>query len=984
MADTARATRAAPTRRDAVMEAIAFAAERLLLSDDWRRVADDVLDRLGTAAGVSRACVTENSVDEDGRELSTIVAEWCAAGIAPTIGDSAVSPVAWEDGFGRWVPAMLSGQAVVGAVADFPEGEVRYLRAQDILSLAYFPVTVDGAWWGCIGFDDCLGERDWVATDLEGLRTAATLLGAAIQRQRQEERVRAAEVRYRGVVESIPAVTYIDEPTGLPAPEAARVTFVSPQIEEMLGYPAARFTDDATFWFSLMHPEDHLRLEAVEAFSVDDLAPFDEEYRMRHADGRWIWVKDTSTAVLRHDGSLAYFQGFMIDITERKVAEERLRQAQQRLEILIDHMPAVVYVESPDAAPEKFYLSNQVEQLFGYTAEEWTWTEDFWIDRVHPEDRARVVEMDDVTEDDKHPFAADYRFKRADGAYRWVHDEAVFVSTPDGVGYWQGFIFDITARREAEEQLKEAERVLRATVEHLPAVVYRQSADLDEHKQYISPQVDAILGVSAEEWNATPDFWETRLHPDDRTTAMAESARTAATREPYSIDYRFRRGDGTYVWVHDEATFVQEDERREAFWQGFIIDISARKEAEQQVREAELKFRTIVEQNPAIIYTQEFDDSSPSVSRTTYVSPRQTEVFGYTTEEVLSDPTMWARMIHPVDRERVVSADLDTNAGPSDRYSQEYRMLAKDGRVVWVRDEAQLVSIEGRPPFWQGFMLDITERRDAEEQLARALGVEREATKRLRALDEMKNTFLQAVSHDLRTPLAAILGLAITLERGDVHLDEADAKDLARRIADNARRLDRLVMNLLDLDRLARGIVTPKLQPTDIGSLVRRIVAESELIADSRLQTDIQPVVVRADASKVERVIENLLSNTARHAPATSTVWVRVRPDPGGALLLVEDDGPGVAPELRETVFEPFRQGPDAPAHSPGVGVGLTLVRRFAELHGGRAWVEDRDGGGASFRVFLPADPPPAPPAMRSGLGDEPPPGDPADGSSTP
>ena len=110
-------------------------------------------------------------------------------------------------------------------------------------------------------------------------------------------------------------------------------------------------------------------------------------------------------------------------------------------------------------------------------------------------------------------------------------------------------------------------------------------------------------------------------------------------------------------------------------------------------------------------------------------------------------------------------------------------------------------------PYWQGFLLDITERKEAEEQLARALEVEREATQRLRALDEMKNTFLQAVSHDLRTPLAAILGLAITLERGDVHLDEDDAKDLARRIAGNARRLDRLVTNLLDLDRLARGIV---------------------------------------------------------------------------------------------------------------------------------------------------------------------------------
>ena len=436
-----------------------------------------------------------------------------------------------------------------------------------------------------------------------------------------------------------------------------------------------------------------------------------------------------------------------------------------------------------------------------------------------------------------------------------------------------------------------------------------------------------------------------------------EADRTLA---PYAGEFRFRAADGRWVWVHDEASFVREPDG-EGFWQGFMLDITQRKEAEQQLREAELKFRTIVEQNQAIFYTQEIDPEDPSVSRTTYIAPGNTDMLGYTLDEVIADPTLWRRITHPDDRDRVFAADADSNREDSDeRFSLEYRMIAKDGRIVWVQDEAVLVHLPGKPAYWQGFLLDITERKEAEEQLERALSVEREASQRLRALDEMKNTFLQAVSHDLRTPLAAILGLAITLERGDVHLAEDDSRDLAHRIADNARRLDRLVMNLLDLDRLARGIVAPKLEPTDVGDLVARIVEESDLIPEARLATDLRPVVVPLDTAKVERIVENLLANTARHTPSHANVWINVRPvsAPDGVVIAVEDNGPGVPEELREVIFEAFRQGPEAPQHSPGVGVGLALVQRFAEIHGGRAWVEAREGGGASFRVFLPSTPP--------------------------
>ncbi|MCI0636970.1 MAG: ATP-binding protein [Actinobacteria bacterium] len=376
---------------------------------------------------------------------------------------------------------------------------------------------------------------------------------------------------------------------------------------------------------------------------------------------------------------------------------------------------------------------------------------------------------------------------------------------------------------------------------------------------------------------------------------------------------------------------------------------TARARAEDALGEAE-RYRLLVERGPFVIYVQEIDpDSGASV--TTYLSPANEALVGYSKEEVEADPSLWTRLIHPEDRERVLSRDMETNTSGED-FTLEYRMVHKDGRFVWVQDVATLVEVAGRRS-WQGFMLDITGRKEAEAKLARALEVEREATHRLRGLDEMKNTFLQAVSHDLRTPLAAILGLAVTLERTEVELGAEEMHDLARRIATNARKLDRLVTDLLDLDRLARGIVEPKLLPTEVSAIVRRVVSESELSVAGRVQVDAVSVTVSVDPAKVERIVENLLANAGRHTPADARVWVVVEPTEIGVRIRVEDEGQGVPAQMREAVFEPFRQGPGAPEHDPGVGIGLALVARFAELMGGRAWVEERAGGGASFRVEL-------------------------------
>lgn len=402
---------------------------------------------------------------------------------------------------------------------------------------------------------------------------------------------------------------------------------------------------------------------------------------------------------------------------------------------------------------------------------------------------------------------------------------------------------------------------------------------------------------------------------------------------------------------------------------GAAIDNAVRLAAARQelaeLAQSEARYRTLFEELPALIYTEAYAIGGSWLLE----SPGVEDLVGYTPEES-GQPGFWKTILHPDDRERVLAEDRRVEL-TGDPWRMEYRSIARDGHVVWLRDHAVLVhGGPGEPSFWHGFVIDITEQKLAEQAMREALEREQQATRQLQALDETKNVFLSAVSHELRTPLAAIVGIALTLQRAGSSLAEDDGADLVDRLAANAGKLDRLLSDLLDLDRLNRGIVTPKLRPTDLAALVTRIAAEWETARPLKLA--VEPVVAWVDPAKVERIVENLLANAARHTPPDTPVWVRVARQAQGVLIAVDDAGDGVPPQLRATLFEPFHQGPEVPTHAPGVGIGLTLVARFAELHGGRAWVEERTGGGSSFRVLLPdpsaAEAVTAPPQRHDGV----------------
>jgi PAS domain S-box-containing protein len=497
-----------------------------------------------------------------------------------------------------------------------------------------------------------------------------------------------------------------------------------------------------------------------------------------------------------------------------------------------------------------------------------------------------------------------------------------------------------------------AEHRYRTLVEGMPVVTYVSGAphETTAAHRYVAPSIRELLGYSQDEWVADPDLWKKRLHPEDREAVVAEVDRAHDSVTPFRMEYRMMTKDDRVVWVRDEAVVVERGRRgRWNVWQGFLMDITERKQAEERFLVAESRYRSLVETIPAVTYVDLVDE----LSTTVYVSPQIESMLGYTPKQWREDSTLWMRAVHSNDLNRVVEAAVRHNQ-TGEPYDEEYRIRAADGRWLWVRDQATIVrSEDGRTRVSQGVMFDVTERKLAEEALRESEQREREAAERMRNLDEMKNTFLEAVSHELRSPLTSILGVAVTLENQE--FPEAERRDFLDRLAANARKLDRLLRDLLDIDRLSRGIMTPQYHAVDLGALVQRTVENFDVPASRTVRVDEASVIVQADAPKVERIVENLLSNAIRHTPPGVGVWVHVRNEDGGVLLVVEDDGPGVPRHLQKAIFEPFRQGPTASPHSPGTGIGLSLVAMFAELHGGKAWVEERDGGGASFRVFLPS-----------------------------
>lgn len=614
----------------------------------------------------------------------------------------------------------------------------------------------------------------------------------------------------------------------------------------------------------------------------------------------------------------------------------------QGLDQLVQSLDAIVWEADPRTLRFSF-VSRRAGDILGFAPDHWISEPGFFASRIHDEDREDVVAAYREAVRTGVDHNLEYRVIAADGHTVWVRDRVQVERGEHGEPLsLRGIMVEVTARRTAETRLQDSEERYRRLVEHSPDAIMVHSdgiivfANMQAASLLGATDPDDLIGMPAVDL----------VHPDSRESVATRMREEEAGTSVGLLQERFIRRDGSTVDV--EVAGIPFRYNGKPAGQIVARDISQRVQIERRLHDTEEKFQTLVEHIPAILYIDH-----PGISdETIYISPQIEHILGISAQAWMHDDDLWETHLHPDDRDAAVGA-YRSGVAAGEPFSSDYRLVTPKG-TFWIRDDAVVLTESDGLTIVQGVMFDITEQKLAEAALIATGQREREAGDRLRELDSMKNTFLAAVSHELRSPLTAVLGLALTLEQQD--LDADDRADLVHRLASNARKLDRLLTDLLDLDRLSRGAVALSLHQTDIGALVQRTVELTDVLHPRHVTVEAPSIFIAVDGAKVERIVENLLVNTTRHAGHDARVWVRVEGRSDGAEIVVEDDGPGIPPDIREAIFEPFRQGPTNSAHSPGTGIGLSLVREFSTLHRGKAWAEEREGGGASFHVFLPND----------------------------
>ncbi len=558
---------------------------------------------------------------------------------------------------------------------------------------------------------------------------------------------------YFAMVENLHEVVFTTDVTGC-------FTYINPVVENLTGYKVDQIVGKSFEQF--IYPEDLPGLLSSFKRTLDGHSePY--EFRILDKGGKILHVH-TSSRLIKEDGKPVGVTGVMVEITGFRKTEQALLEAEEKYHSLIEQIPAAVYTDSIGEFSTTLYVSPQIEKLSGYTPAEWVSDTDLWRNIISPEDREAVTAEYHRTNQTGERFLIEYRLVARDGRIVWVRDEATVLYDPKGKPLCrQGVMLDITIQKQAELALRQRVEELAAfqstvldlavmqDLHSLLRTIIERSMSLLKAPSgfiYLYNETTQDLELSVEKGFPVPPgvhlkmgegmagrVAETRqtLIVDNYSSWEGRSSKFNAV--PYhavievpmlfggqligvlgvndsgEIRCKFTEADARLLLLFaGQAASVVHDAR---LVQGLQSELSERSKVEDSLRVAEARYRALVEQIPAIVYT----DSAEQIGRTQYISPQIKTILGYDPDEWSNNNDLWTRVIHPDDRERVMKEYNRTYKNGA-TFTAEYRISSKSGQTLWVRDEAVLKrDNSGNPLFWQGIIVDVTERKKAETAL---------------------------------------------------------------------------------------------------------------------------------------------------------------------------------------------------------------------------------------------------------------------------
>jgi PAS domain S-box-containing protein len=683
--------------------------------------------------------------------------------------------------------------------------------------------------------------------------------------------------------------------------------------------------------------------------------------------------------VLGAGGAAEAVVGSTRDITDRKRAEEQLREAERRWRGLAESLPQLVWTDTPDGQCD--YLSAQwaaytgipVEEMLGFA----------WLDRVlHPDDRARTLACWLAAVQDKGVYDLEYRIRRHDGQYRWFKTRGVPIrDDAGGIVKWFGTCTDIEDQKQSQEALRESDRRFRQLADAMPQIVWtaRPGGEVD----YMNRRWHEFTGLPESAGNAA---WTQILHPDDARPSSERWAASLRDGSRFEMEIRLLdRLTRSYRWHLFRTVAVRDEAGAVARWYGTATDIDAQKRAEESSR-------YLAEASAALAGVVDYESTLQKVAN--LAVPYFAD---WAAVDVANDEGGLRRLaVAHRDADKIAQAHQLMRQYPPDPAApggtaavlrtgkpQIVSDITDEMLVRGAKDERHLALIRslglrsyicvplvvaGTPFGVLTFATAESGRRYADADLALAAdlanraGVAVENTRlyqSLRDADRRKDEFLATLAHELRNPLAPIRNSLqiLKMPRVDAKTVERSREMMERQV----HHLVRLVDDLLDVSRVMRGKIELRKEAVELATVVARAVETAQPLIDAqRHQLGVslpdESLPLDADPVRLAQVVGNLLTNAAKYTEPNGHIWLTARREGGEAVLRVRDDGIGIAPEVLPHVFDLFVQVDHAATRSQGgLGIGLTLVKNLVGMH--RGTVEARSAGlgrGCEFVVRLP------------------------------